>query len=545
MNTLIKRVVISMISTAILLGISGCGAKESEKPAPTGGGNAATLPTVQAVTAPATEPENSQFDFTVDYEGIKKGTVSSGVAVHDPSILQVGDIYYIYGSHMSAARSSDLRKWKRMADGYDPKNPVFGQIFSVEDEAFAYSGLRSSLIRADGGGPNVWAPDVIYNKTDGLYYMYYCTTSTWNASNLCYGVSESPEGPFEWKGALIYSGFTMDIIDATDVLDYVTREYAQSHYIYGGEYNFRKCPNAIDPTVFYDADDRMWMVYGSWSGGIFLLEIDPTTGLCIHPEADPENNVDPYFGKRLLGGEHKSIEGPYIIYDEQSGYYYLFVSYGGLASDGGYQIRVFRSKTVDGEYVDMKGHNFLGEGSHAFYGLKLSGNYMLPSLYMGYKATGHNSAFIDTNGKKYVVFHTRFDSGTEVHSPRVNQFLLNAEGWPCMLPYQTQGETVSETGYASAEVIGRYFMVNQGGEINAEVAQPVIVYLLGDGSVVGKEISGSWSAKDGTYLMNITLGECKFSGVFCRMFDEAGTDVMTFSAVGGNETIWGVKYDEA
>ena len=50
------------------------------------------------------------------------------------------------------------------------------------------------------------------------------------------------------------------------------------------------------------------MVYGSWSGGIFLLEIDKTTGLVIHPEADKANNVDPYYGKRLLGGGHISIE---------------------------------------------------------------------------------------------------------------------------------------------------------------------------------------------------------------------------------------------
>lgn len=50
------------------------------------------------------------------------------------------------------------------------------------------------------------------------------------------------------------------------------------------------------------------------------------------------------FWKRLLGGGHKSIEGPYILYDEESGYYYLFVSYGSLTREGGYQMRVFRSK---------------------------------------------------------------------------------------------------------------------------------------------------------------------------------------------------------
>ena len=37
--------------------------------------------------------------------------------------------------------------------------------------------------------------------------MYFCTSSTWNASNLCYAVADNVEGPYKWMGALIYSGF--------------------------------------------------------------------------------------------------------------------------------------------------------------------------------------------------------------------------------------------------------------------------------------------------------------------------------------------------
>ncbi len=61
-------------------------------------------------------------------------------------------------------------------------------------------------------------------------------------------------------------------------------------------------------------------MYGSWSGGIFLLELDSETGEVIHPELNEEEGVDPYFGKRLIGGGHNSIEGPYIIYDEKTDY---------------------------------------------------------------------------------------------------------------------------------------------------------------------------------------------------------------------------------
>ena len=78
-----------------------------------------------------------------------------------------------------------------------------------------------------------------------------------------------------------------------------------------------------------------------------------------------------------------------------TGYYYLYVSYGTLTSSGGYQVRVFRSKTVDGDYVDMNGEYPTADVDHQLYGLKLTGNYKLPSLERAYMATGHNSAFID------------------------------------------------------------------------------------------------------------------------------------------------------
>ena len=486
--------------------------------------------------------ESEVKDYTVSYDGVESADISSGVSVHDPSILEVDGTYYIFGSHMTAAKSTDLTNWESIADGYMKTNPVYGQIYDVADEAFAYAGSKDSLITTDDKGTHVWAPDVIYNKTTGLYYMYYCCSSTWNASNLCFGTSETPEGPYEWQGNLIYSGYSLKQMEETDVLDYVDEDYAKKNYFKAGAYNYEDYPNAIDPTVFYDEDDRMWMVYGSWSGGIFLIEIDPETGYCIHPEADEANNVDAYYGKRLLGGGHISIEGPYIMYDEASGYYYLFVSYGSLTSNGGYQIRVFRSETVDGDYVDMNGEYPGKSAQHQNYGLKLSGNYKLPSLEKAYMATGHNSAFIDEDGKMYVVYHTRFNDGGENHSPRVHQMLMNAEGWPCMLPYQTQGETVSDTGYDKKEVVGRYYVLNQGSDISSDIANPIIIYLNSDGTLEGREATGSWSMTDGTYYMNITVDGADYSGVFCEGLDEAGKSVMTFSAVGDNQSLWGVKY---
>ena len=367
-------------------------------------------------------------------------------------------------------------------------------------------------------------------------------TSTWNASNLCFGVSDSIEGPYEWQGSFVYSGYNNKTLADTDVLDYVDEEFAKKNYIKKGGYNFEDYPNAIDPAVFYDKDDRLFMVYGSWSGGIFLLELDPSTGYPIRKEANEANRVDAYYGKKLIGGGHISIEGPYIVYDEESDYYYLFVSYGSLTSNGGYQIRVFRSKTVDGDYVDMNGEYPEKSALHQNYGLKLSGNYKLPSLEKAYMATGHNSAFIASDGRKYIAYHTRFNDKGEGHSPRVHQYILNEEGWPCELPYQTQGEKADTNGYEVSDITGRYFVLNQGSEIDNTIANPCIIYLNEDGTTLSKENNGSFSVKENSNYMSINIDGTEYKGVFVKMKDEAGVDVMTFSAVGNNQTVWGVKY---
>ena len=180
--------------------------------------------------AALTGGEKVPKDFTVSYDGITTADIKAGVSVHDPSVIEADGTYYIFGSHMSAASSKDLRNWTSIGDGYTQSNPIFDNLLGTE-HVFDYTGSKDSVIPTDDKKYHVWAPDVIYNREQGLYYMYFCTSSTWNASNLCYAVSNQPQGPYTWKGALVYSGFTKDTIEATDVLDYVDIDYAKKNYI--------------------------------------------------------------------------------------------------------------------------------------------------------------------------------------------------------------------------------------------------------------------------------------------------------------------------
>ena len=187
------------------------------------------------------------------------------------------------------------------------------------------------------------------------------------------------------------------------------------------------------------------MSYGSWSGGIWMLELDETTGLrdytVTYPIAyssgsDAANQIsDPYFGKKIAGGWYVSGEGSYIEHIGQ--YYYLFISYGFFSPDGGYEMRVFRSENPDGPYQDAKKQSPImsaykmnyGTSAASSAGVKLMGGYQWDLMTNAEISQGHNSAFTDRQGRSFVIYHTKFNDGTAGHEVRVHQLFTNADGW--------------------------------------------------------------------------------------------------------------------
>lgn len=505
----------------------------------------------------------------------KAATSLKRVSVHDPSVAVSKDgTYYVFGSHADAAKSTDLQNWTTFSNGIRSvtNNKLYGNMSSNLSKAFKWAGENDVDSK---NGHSVWAPDVFWNPdyvnkngTKGAYMIYFCTTSTAIRSVLAYGVSQNIEGPYEFVDTLIYSGFTktskkdsgssIDKIYTNTNIDElmnagtIEKGLNDDWFTPMGEFNNSYAPNAIDPTVFYDKDGKLWMTYGSWSGGIFVLQLDPATGKAIYPGKNSTKNglvVDKYFGTRIAGGYRKSGEGPYILYDKTSDYYYLYVSYEGLAQTQGYNMRLFRSKNPDGPYVDASGKSAVISSSsvnHNNIGIKVMGNYTLPYLAGGYMAPGHNSAFIDDkDGQRYLLYHTRFEKYGEMHQVRVHQQFLNEAGWPVTAVYENNGDKISETGYSKDQIVGEYSFVNHGTNNDGSNVKETQTLVLNSNGTVSGDVSGTWTAKDNTYYMSIKIGNVVYSGVFFLQTAEMTTKkVMTFTAVGtNNQTIWGVQND--
>lgn len=496
----------------------------------------------------------------------------SRVSVHDPSIVvsEEDGTYYIFGSHIEAAKSTDMVNWTRFTNGYTtPGNTLFGNIENALKKPFQWAGSHDK----DAAVYNIWAPDVYYNKnyvnddgTKGAYMMYFCTTSTYIRSAISFAVSQNIEGPYTYKDTIVYSGFTktsrtdsgstidtcytntniQELIDNGTLKDGVNDNWFNS---LSGGFNNSYAPNAIDPTILEDKDGKLWMTYGSWSGGIFILEIDPSTGKAIYPgknaDTDDSRIVDEYFGTRIAGGLASSGEGPFIVYDEESDYYYLYSTYEGLNYNAGYNMRLFRSKNPDGPYLDAAGNNAaLTKKGHDKIGIRVLGNYRMPCMTSTLMAGGHNSALIDSDGERYLIYHTRFNSSSGLHEVRVHQQFISEEGWPVTAVYENKGDKISETGYDKSEIVGDYFFINHGTDLQTtEYNLPKNIVLTADGKVTGAA-TGTWEAKENTYYAKFVLDGVSYSGVFFKQHTETASskNVMTFTAIGDdNTTIWGSK----
>lgn len=285
--------------------------------------------------------------------------------VHDPSaIVREGDSSYFFctGHGVTLVKENQEGEWLHA-----------GRVFP-KGETPAW---HQEKVPENRG--HLWAPDVI--KLNDLWHLYYSVSSfgkQTSAIGLATGKTLDPDSP-DWKWT-----------DQGPVII--------SH---------RGSPfNAIDPALFRDEDGSLWMSWGSFWKGLYPLELDPATGKPRDPKSKPVHLA-----------WSAEIEAPFL--HKRDGHYYLFLNHGlccrGLKST--YEIRVGRSKTLTGPYLDQSGTDLkVGGGTLV---LKSEGERIGP---------GHAS-ILKRDGREFLAHH--YYSKAHRGAPRFGLVPLTwKDGWP-------------------------------------------------------------------------------------------------------------------
>jgi arabinan endo-1,5-alpha-L-arabinosidase len=284
---------------------------------------------------------------------------------HDPStIFFDGNRYYVFadGQGIQGIYSPDMRNWYYTPPIF-PGNPPSWTTNVVP----SFTGY-------------FWAPDIVY--LNHQYYLYYvCSEFGTTDSGIGLVTTPSLTAPV-WTDQGEIIGFTNGI------------SY-----------------NCIDPSILLDTNGTMWMSFGSYSDGIFVTQLDPTTGKRTNaPVTKVEDSSTKFFSN--------TTEASYLY--QHGGYYYLFVNWGGCCQgvNSTYNIRVGRSTSVTGPYLDRSGKNMIVGGGNMF--LESSGRFIGPG----------QGAILNLNGTNWFSYHYYDGNNNGAATLGIGQLYWTADGWP-------------------------------------------------------------------------------------------------------------------
>lgn len=428
-----------------------------------------------------------------DIKPLPEDTWETTIGVHDPSIFKdpKSGMYYVYSTGMiDIYKSEDLIHWtKTVGTLKDLPQCVYDTYKHDKKEEYS----------------NIWAPDMFYDESDtATPYHLTCSYSDEfgkNNSSIILFKSVSPEGPWE-NGQIIFTSKRDD-----EELSKV---------------------NAIDSNICVDRETgQKYMVYGSFWHGIHIKELneDGTVkepdkiGKCIMSRKDG------------IGGP----EGAYIIYNEDNGYYYLFTSFDNLSET--YNIRVARSKSITGPYLDQKGvdvNSYEAEDNTPT-GYKLMGSWQFPygNTYYG---PGHCSVLND-NGKWFLVHHQRTVKGSFA-TLNVREMIWTEDGWPMVYPERYTGEVSVPD---DKDICGTYDLIKIGENTNAMLTSKKLI-LLNNITAICEDKSGIWLPSDSDKTI-ITLGDDALTVHFVYGWDyDNNCPTVQFTGTDKNGTeVWGKR----
>lgn len=324
--------------------------------------------TPSGAVEPATyvNPVSRSFSDTFADPAVIKGKDGYWYAYATSDPLRAGGRYHL----LPMARSDDLVNWTYVGDAFDASN------------APAWMAV-----------PEMWAPDIAY--IGGRYHLYYVVTDTRvtdNEFDTAIGVATAPTptGPWTDSGGPVVG----------------PREDPEEP----GSYMW-----TFDPDLLTARDGSLYLYYGSYYGGIYVIELS----------SDGLRTV----GKPTQVAINDRYEGAYVI--DRGGYYYLFASNGDCCAGPttGYSVFVGRSRGPRGPFVDRNGDTMIESRVGGTNVIQPNGNFWV--------GTGHNSIVTDLSGQDWLAYHAidRRDPYLEApfeinERPMLIDRLDWIDGWP-------------------------------------------------------------------------------------------------------------------
>ncbi len=506
--------------------------------------------------------------------------------VKDPGVFydKASGYYYCFGSDNVVVRSKDLLNWSLRTTYFKhPENAAsnaimtFSQFDSVKKWAKDHGYGKSETSSDKNNDRTPLAPEVV--KVEGTYYMYFSLSK----------IAFSNE-------SAIFCVKTDNLSEAIDTKSWKDAGLVISSCA-GDE------ANAVHPSVLYN-DGKMYMVYGGYynangiGGEINLVELDPKTGLLkkdsslnsegksisgTHGETAFRSGTviaDPGAIPALSGSEGSLVSGADLVYNKDTGFYYLFVTYGNEGTN--YNVRVARSRSVEGPYTDFNGQA-MDDFSKDMYskGYKLLGGYNFTNssdgrvsyTNVGRGSIGSPKVIRDTDGNWFIASQSQLyykvddviATGSQIAEEKsistnfapcleVREMLWNEQGWPVAMPEVYSGST-AKANVKLTQLYGNWDIVifdNAGNKEDykaVERNQSQIVSIFQKAVISQKDINknsdistGSSFAKAGD-AYTVTIDGVQYTVYAATVWDwelQQGSIVLTGTGSDGS-TIWGKK----
>ena len=490
---------------------------------------------VEVVPAYVTDPGNQYAGNAVDYDETSGERVLGHT--HDPSLIETKDadgrpVYYIFSTGW-ADRTEALMGplvgeetyGNAIHVSYDGMKTwmLLGRTFDVatRDEDFvrtrtgewlyseggtadetAQPGVSGGDAAYNSDSASWWAPDIVAKPDGSGYWLYTCVVDGAGNSSGMY----LDNSYFARACILLYESDSLDAGTFKPVRDANGDPVVlMQSSIRRGE--AEKDVNGIDPQIIFDENGGMYMAYGSFGSGNYLIELDPTTGLrkdgkgwqshddirnWVENDIQALYRAEPAEGdSQAIGWEHdyygkniskQNMEAPVIarhdnvtimdenetVLEEGKTYYYSMHSYDGLADN--YQMWGGRSESVWGIYRSTQGgivYN-VGPGNGGNEGNKYMGGFTWhnkseTSTELDVILPGHNDLFTTDSGVSVAAYIARLNGDTGRFVTQIHQYYLNSYGEIVINPNRYSGE--SDRGVSAEEL----FAYTDGGKFKMVV----------------------------------------------------------------------------